>query len=338
MNFKSKTSFLLLFVLNFFFAQTITFVSERSGQPLTKVSVFSKEGNILGFSDIDGKIEKSAIKPEQEKFKIIYDNLVLEELSYAEINKDIVKLNDKVKEIETVVIKKSKPAKYLFIKGNFNSYVVVNNKLNCYVDGVVTYVFDNKTKKVKSTNIEQYRIYWLESAANEFRKMGSWDYSSSLDLPKLKDVGNIYDYKSKKAKIKELKSSGKDQMEITGEALQNKEFSLLGIRLFDIKTILNVSYEKDSKKTLRDFIESNEIGFMKLKHKTEENYNQVIVYRNFYATEIDFGNSKDVPKVKYDKTKSNYSTKYWEDPSFPNMQTIFSSFFKDDLKEKQNAK
>ncbi|KQT22354.1 hypothetical protein ASG31_03220 [Chryseobacterium sp. Leaf404] len=338
MNFKIKTSFLLLFVLNFFFAQTITFVSERSGQPLTKVSVFGKDGNILGFSDIDGKIDRSALKPEQEKFKIIHENLVLAELSYAEINKDIVKLNDKVREIEAVVIKKSKPAKYLFIRGNFNSYVVVNNKLNCYVDGVATYIFDNKTKKVKSTNIEQYRIFWLESAENEFRKMGSWDYSSSLELPKLKDVGNIYDYKSKKAKIKELKSAAKDQMEITGEALQNKEFSILGIRLFDIKTILNVSYEKDSKKTLRDFIESNEIGFMKLKHKTEENYNQVVVYRNFNAAEIDFSNSKDVPKVKYDKTKSNYATKYWEDPSFPNMQTVFSSFFKDDLKEKQNVK
>jgi len=338
MNFKIKIATLLIFVVNFFYSQTTTLVSQKTNLPIPKITVFSKEGDIVAFSDIDGKIDRSALKHDEENFKLVYDNLALAELSFEEMNKDVVKLNDRVREIEQVIVKKTKPAKYFLIKGNFNSYVVVNNKLNCYVDGVVTYVFDNKSKKVKSTNIEQYRIFWLESAANEFRKMGSWDYSSSLELPKLKDVGNIYDYKSKKAKIKELKGSGKDQMEITGEALQDKEFSILGLRLFDVKTILNLSYEKDSKKTLRDFIESNEIYFMKLKHKTEENYNQVVVYKNFNALEIDFSNSNDTPKVKYDKTKSNYTTKYWEDASFPNMQTIFSSFFKEDLKEKENVK
>ncbi|WP_235815385.1 hypothetical protein [Chryseobacterium sp. Hurlbut01] len=154
----------------------------------------------------------------------------------------------------------------------------------------------------------------------------------------MKDVGNIGEYNSKKAKIKELKSSNKDEIEITGEALQEKELALFGYRLFDIKSIINHSYEKDSKKTLRDFLESNEIAFIKLKHKSEPNYNQVIVYRNFYPTEIDFSDNNDVAKVKFNKDNSNYNNNYWKDESFPNMQTIFSSFFKEDLKEKENKK
>lgn len=338
MNFKIKTSFLLLFVLNFFFAQTITFVSERSGQPLTKVSVFGKDGNILGFSDIDGKIEKSAVKPEQEKFKLIYDNLVLAELSYAEINKDVVKLNDKVKEIEAVVIKKSKPAKYLFIKGNFNAYVTVNNMLNCYVDGVATYVFDNKTRKVKDIHVEQYRIFRLESATNEKKETGSWDYNSWMEMPKMKNVGNYEDYQTRRFKIKELKGTFKDEIEVTGEAFKEKELSFLGYRIYDLRSVMNLSFEKESKKQLRDFTEYNEIMYIKLKHKSEADYNQVIVYKNFHPTELDYADKDNVQEVKYNKNQSNYSTKYWEDPSFPNMQTVFSSFFKDDLKEKQNAK
>lgn len=331
-------SLLFVLLLNFFNAQTTTFLSEKTNLPLPKVSVFANDGSIVAHSDIDGKIERKTLNPSQEKFQLVYDNLPLGTFSFAELDKDVVKLNDRVKEIETVVIKNNKPAKYVLIKGNFNAYVTLNNKLNCYVDGIVTYVFDNKTKKVKSQNIEQYRIFRLEGAKNEKKETGSWDYNSFLELPRLKDVGTIEEYKNKKTKLKELKGTSKDEIEITGEALQEKEFALFGYRLFDIKGILNISYEKDSKKTLRDFLETNEIAFIKLKHKSEPEYNQVIVYKNFIPTEIDFSDKNDVEKVKFDKNISQYKTNYWQDASFPNMQTIFSSFFKEDLKEKENKK
>lgn len=336
-----KTQFLALLcvlVLNFFNAQTTTFVSEKTNLPLPKVSVFGKDGSIVAYSDIDGKVDRKSLSASQEKFQLVYDNLSLGTFSYSELDKDVVKLNDRVKDIETVVIKKSKPAKYVLVKGNFNAYVTLNSKLNCYVDGIVTYIFDNKTKKVKSANIEQYRIFRLEGAKNEKKEMGSWDYNSFLELPKLKSVGNIDEYKQKNAKIKELKSAAKDEIEITGEALQEKELALFGYRFFDIKGIINISYEKDYKKDLRDLLESNEIAFIKLKHKSEANYNQVIVYRNFYPTEIDFSDSNDVEKVKFNKDNSNYTSNYWKGASFPNMQNIFSSFFKEDLKEKENKK
>lgn len=331
-------SLLFVLLLNFVSAQTTTFLSEKTNQPLPKVSVFGKDGSIVAYSDIDGKIERKALTPSQEKFQLVYENISLGTFSFAELDKDVVKLNDRVKDIEAVVIKNNKPAKYVLVKGNFNAYVTLNNKLNCYVDGIVTYVFDNKTKKVKSTNIEQYRIFRLEGAKNEKKEMSSWDYNSFLDLPKLKSVGNIEEYKQKNTKVKELKGTTKDEIEITGEALQEKEFAFFGYRFFDVRGIINISYEKDSKKTLRDLLESNEIAFIKLKHKTEPNYNQVIVYRNFHPTELDFSDKNDVVKVKYDKNVSNYKTKYWQDASFPNMQTIFSTFFKEDLKEKENKK
>lgn len=338
MNFKIKTSFLLLLVVNFFFSQSITFVSQKTNLPIPKVSVFNKEGNIVAYSDIDGKIEASALKQGEENFKLVYENLALAELSYAEINKDVVKLNDRVKEIEQVVIKKTKPAKYLLIKGNFNAYVTLNNKLNCYVDGVATYVFDNKNKKVKDIKVEQYRIFRLENASNDKRETNSWDYNSFLDLPALKHAGNLEKYDNGKIKVKELKTPTKDEIEIRGEALQEKELALFGYRIFDIRGIANFSFEKDSKKLLRDFNEYNEVTFAKLKHKTEPEYNQVITYKNFYPTELDFSDKDDVTDVKYNRNQSNYTTKYWEDASFPNMQTIFSSFFKEDLKEKENVK
>lgn len=330
----------LLFILISVFtnAQVITFVSEKNNNPLPRVSVFGKDGSILAYSDIEGKIDKQSLSPAQEKFQLVYNNFLVATLSYSDFDQPVIKINDQVKEIETVVIKNNKPAKYIFIKGNFNAYVTVNNKLNSYADGIVTYIFDNKSKKLKSTNVEQYRIFRLAESKNEKKETSKWDYSNSLELPKLKNVGNPEEYKTKRNTVKELKGEHKDQIEITGAALQDKEFSFFGYRFYDIKTILNMSFEKGSEKNLKDFLEYNELVFVKLKHKSEPNYNQITLYTNFYPTELNFSNDNDIDKVKFDKDNSNYKTSYWQDSSFPNMQTIFSSFFKGDLKEQTNKK
>jgi hypothetical protein len=332
--------FYLLFCLISVFtnAQVITFVSEKNNSPLPRVSVFGKDGSILAYSDIDGKIDKQSLSPSQEKFQLVYNNFPVATLSYSDFDQSVIKINDQVKEIETVVIKNNKPAKYIFIKGNFNTYVTVNNKLNSYADGVVTYIFDNKSKKLKSTNVEQYRVFRLTEPKNEKKETSSWDYGNSLQIPKLKNVGNPEEYKTKKNNIKELKGDRKDQIEVTGGLLQEKKFSFFGYRFYDLRTILNISFEKGSEKTLKDFLEYNELAFVKLKHKSEPNYNQLAVYTNFYPTELSFSNDNDIEKVKFDKDNSNYKTSYWQDSSFPNMQTIFSSFFKGDLKEQINKK
>lgn len=336
-----KKSFLLLFLIfasYLFNAQTITFISRTTDKPLPKVSVFGKDGSIIAYSDIDGKIDKSLIKQNQEKFQLVYDNFSVATLTYADFEKEVIKVDDKIRDIEPVVIKNNKPAKYVFVKGNFNAYVTVNNKLNCYADGIVTYIFDNKTKKLKGTTVEQYRIYRLEDAVFEKKQTGLWDYQTMLRLPEMKEVGNILEYKKKNSVIKELKGQQKDQIEITGEALQGKEFALFGYRFYDVKNIINASYEKNTPKTLRDLLEFNEIAFIKLKHKTEPDYNQLIVYKNFYPIELDFQDENISEKNKFDLKNSSYTTKYWESQDFPNLQSVFSSYFGDKLKEKQNIK
>ncbi len=335
-----KTAFLFaLLIICILNAQTITFISEKTGKPLPKVSVFGKDGSIVAFSDIAGTIEKQSLKPDQEKFQLVYDNLPAATLSYADFDKEIIKINDRIKDIETVIIKNDKPAKYVFVKGNFNTYVTLNNKLNSYADGIVTYIFDNKTKKLKDTRVEQYRIFRLEKAEMDAKKLSSWDYGMFLKVPKIKDVGNINEYKKVKNTVfREIKGSSKDEMEITGESLQEKELALFGYRFYDSRRILNIAYTSGSEKKLRDLVEYNEITFLKMKHKSEPDYNAIGTYINFYPVEIDFGNDTDAGKIKFEFNNSHYTSEYWKDPAFPNMQSVFSSFFKDDLKERPNEK
>ncbi len=334
-----KIFFLFFYVLLFQVApaQTITFISEKTNKPLPKVSVFAKDGSIVAFSDIDGKINKQSLKPEQEKFQLVYDNISVATLAYSDFNQEVIKINDRIKDIETIVIKKEKPAKYLFVKGNFNTYVTLNNKLNSYADGIVTYIFDNKTKKLKSMQVEQYRIFRLENAEMDRKKLSSWDYGMFLKVPRLKNIENVDGYRTMKDIIfKELKNEKKDQIELT-EITNDEEMGFLGYRISDAKNILNISYVPNSRKELRDLLEYNLIRFIKLKHKSEPQYNDIAIYNNFYPIDIDFGNEK-MEKMQFDINSSQYTSKYWEDPAFPNMQPVFSSFFKEDLKEKPNAK
>jgi len=330
-----KIFFLLVIALyGLFNAQSITFVSEKNGKPLPKVSVFGKDGSILAFSDIDGKIDKQSLKPDQEKFQLVYDNVSVATLSYSDFIKDIIKINDRIKDIEAVVIKNDKPAKYILIRGNFNAYVTSDNRLKSYADGIVTYIFNNKTKKLKSINVEQYRIFKLQDEMN-----GSFlSYTAGLDIPRLKYVGKPEEYKPGKNKIKELKGDQSDQVEILDKIGSEKGFSFLGVTVYDYRKIINISFEKGSGKTLRDFLDYGEIRSSKFKLKEKPIPHPLILYNNFYVTEFNFSNDDDTKKVNFNKSSSNYQKPYWQDPSFPTMQPVFSSFFKEDLRELPNGK
>lgn len=73
---------------------------------------------------------------------------------------------------------------------------------------------------------------------------------------------------------------------------------------------------------------------IELKHKTEENFTAVTTYENFYVTDIDYNNNKKVDSVPFKRNNSNYKNKYWDNADFPNLQIIFSSYFKEDLELK----
>ena len=75
---------LFVLALQLFNAQSATFISEKNNKPLSKVSVFGKNGNLLALSDIDGKIDKQTLNPPQEKYDLVYNNIPVATLSYSD--------------------------------------------------------------------------------------------------------------------------------------------------------------------------------------------------------------------------------------------------------------
>ena len=80
------------------------FISENSGTPLPQIFVYDQSGKLLAESDIEGKITSESLKPVQEKYSLIYENEKIGELTFSDLNREIVKLKDRVKTIEPVVL------------------------------------------------------------------------------------------------------------------------------------------------------------------------------------------------------------------------------------------
>jgi hypothetical protein len=80
---------------------------------------------------------------------------------------------------------------------------------------------------------------------------------------------------------------------------------------------------------------SNTIRFS-MKHKSEENNNDVVLYTEFIPISYEYVKPKD--DIGFSKNKSSYQESYWQDSNFPNTIDIFSSFFKNDIEEQKNAK
>ena len=202
--------------------------------PLPKVMVFNIDGDLVTTSNIDGNIEKSSLNPLHAEYNLVYDNFIIGKLRSGDLDQNVIRLREKIVEVEPVVIKNNAKAKYLILKGNFNSYVFVNNKLNSYTDGIVTFIFDNKTKKLKSSKVQEYRVFDLVNPGESGKNTSDWDYKFFLEIPDMKNVVNMEEFRSdKNAIVKEVSAAGKDVVEVRKKLLQDKEFSLFGYRFFD---------------------------------------------------------------------------------------------------------
>jgi hypothetical protein len=279
--------------------------------------VLGENGNLLAISDISGSINVDDLKPIQNSYKLVYENYFIGELLDSALNKKAIDLNDRIFEIEPLEIKKSKE-KYLQLQGYFTSYVIVNGKLNSYGDGMVTFVFNNLNNKYVSENVLQYRSFVSSGTNRENKILSDNNFSYMLNTVGMEGLENIEALKNdKKYEYKETTSSNKEVVELKFTKFGDKEKKFLGHRITDMSSYSFVSYLKNQKKTIKTLSEVFEEFNIKLKHKTEEDYNKIVVYNHFYPTEISFSNEKNVAKVRYISSFTNFKDKYWEDDEFP---------------------
>lgn len=317
-------------------AQQIVFQSSRTAEPLAKVQIFTPGGTLLATSDVEGMVDRSELQPPQENYVLIYDGYKIASLKYADFSSNIIKLNDRIKDIEEVTIKSSDKSKFMVIRGHFNVYMTVNKDLNVYADGIASYTFDNTNKKLRNAQVEQYRAFSIDQENADLKKTNTIAYQAFLKLPDLDRISKMSDPKSSKKNYKEFHSDGSSKMQFDAKSLEDKEVSIFGYRFYDFVYKNIVSFSKETT-NLRNFKEFDERMFFKFKHKSEPQFHQMVKYATFIPVEISFSDNVANAKLKLEPSKSSYSYEFWKAQGFPNMQPVFAEFFKNNFKEQPNS-
>ncbi len=333
---------IFVFCLSFFaFSQSIQFISSRTGDPLPDITVFNSSGDIVATSDIDGKILKKNLMPFTGDYTLYDKDYKIGVLQPQDVDNSLIKLNDKVYRIQPVVIQNQTNSKYLYLSGFFISFVTVNGKLTAYTDGEVISVFDNRSKKFQNDFVKQFRTYIIHNPeASETKALADNNQRSNLRIPSFEILGqySATKQKDKTSDLLEFSRSDYDIVEWKEARFEDKEFKFLGYRVTDMKATNTLLYRKGSAKLLRDLHEISQEESSKLKHKSETDYNNMVVYSYFYPQKITFGDERKLEGVRFITAWSDYETKYWEQEGFPDKKKVFDSFFAKNLVLLQNIR
>ena len=328
--------FMLLFSITN--AQEIKFISKATSKPLSNVLVFDKNGNMITKSDINGIINKEEITKE-DYYLLSHENIITDTLKLSDLEKDIFYISDKIVEIKPIVLEKKEEIKEYYIKGYFITYVLMNKKFNCYADGIITYKINKQENKIENEYVDQYRVFTLKDIDQKNKNVASFDFKTLMKLPKLEAAENIkavmnndkYSFSENKNEIEEISLAKKN--------IESMNMNFLGFQMNNFSREIYVNYisEASLKNYPFNYLNkfSNTIHFS-MKHKSEENNNDIILYTEFIPISYEYTKPKN--EVSFSKNKSSYQESYWKDNSFPNIISLFSSFFKNDIEEQKNAR
>ena len=325
-----KILLLFLFVtFQYSFSQNIQFLN-KDKQPLEGVLLIDNTGKYVGTTDEEGKIPDENIK--NSDYIIANHRTVQQDTIYTkDIKNGVVFLNSIREKLIPEVVVKNTDKEYICISGYFNGYTINNNEFNAYIDGIVEYVIDKKTNKIKDKIIKEYRSFILESNNENRKVVSSVVFDRELKVPEMKRLKDIVDNTSNYTK---LENTPQKEMTYVAEKnlLENKEFKLFGYVFTDFFMKGTYTFSGD-KTTPKNLVQHSFYTRMKAKHKTENDFAVLQFTNNFYPNEVSFKNKNELEKgVKFDKNKSQYSTKYWENDENAAVYKILSSKFKENFK------
>ena len=329
-------TFMLLFsVAN---AQDVKFISKTTNKPLANVLVFDKNGNVITKSDINGVINKNELTKDNY-FLISHENIITDTLKLADLEKSSFYISDKIVEIKPIVLEKKEEVKEYYIKGYFITYVLMNKKFNCYADGIITYKINKQENKIENEYVEQYRVFTLKDANQKYNSVASFDLKMQMKLPKLDIVENITTaMNNDKYSFSENKQEN-EEIGLTKKDIESMNVYFLGFQMNNFSKEIYANYLSGASSKNYPFNYLNKFSNttrFSMKHKSEENNNDIVLYTEFIPVSYIYNKPKD--DVSFSKNKSSYQESYWQDSNFPNTIGLFSSFFKNDIEEQKNAK
>ena len=331
-------TFYLIYILLFSIvnAQEIKFISKTTNKPLANILIFDKNGNLITKSDINGLINKEEFTKE-DYYLVSHENIITDTLKLANLEKEIFYISDKIVEIKPIVLERKEDVKEYYIKGYFITYIFMNKKFNCYADGIITYKINKQENKVENEYVDQYRVFTLKNMWQKYKSVASFDLKTQMKLPKLDVAENIKTVMNNdKYSFYENKQEN-EEISLKKKNIESMNINFLGFQMNNFSREIYANYLSGASSKNYPFNYLNKFSNttrFNMKHKSEENNNDIVLYTEFTPISYEYTKPKD--EVSFSKNKSSYQESYWKDNSFPNTISLFSSFFKNDIEEQKN--
>lgn len=311
-----------------FYGQEIQFLSPDH-QPIKDLIIINNDGKLIATTNDEGKISKEKLS--DSKF-IIPNHRAFEQdtLWVNSIQNNQVTLK-KIREQQIPEVNIPNPNKdFISISGYFNTYVTNNGEFNIYIDGMIEYVVDKKSNKIKDKILKEYRSFILKSTEQNRKKIASIVFDFYTDPPKMEHLVELLNGESKFKKNNNLATNEID-FHSQKSTLTDKEMKLFGYVFHQLNN--NYTYTFGAEPiAAKNLLQHNQIISMELKHKSENEFTSLKFYSNFYPIEIAFKNKNELEKgIKFNKNKSQFTNKYWENEQNASVFKILSTRFKENF-------
>lgn len=170
---KKQTILTFILIITFVISNAqIKIIDNNTHNPISNVKIFSKEGRILTFSNMEGILNISNINfPKNDSIEIYHSNYISQKMTWNFLVKEPeIYLNpDPVTKLEEVVLTAKKP-EYLLLRGYFISYQIIDDVALSFSDGIIEYYINLNKEKVIDTRIIESRTFKNSDSIKAFRK------------------------------------------------------------------------------------------------------------------------------------------------------------------------
>lgn len=313
------------------FAHDVTLKDSTNLFPICSATIYDVNGNIIGRSDMDGKIDLT----KGQEYHV--SHIGYEPKTFICDDRCIVFLHStsyKIQEINVTAKKK----KYYHCKVFFRSIEHVDSVLKYYMDGVREFIIDTRTKKVKAMNEEIY-YYMSKNQAIAQKKRTSMIGDKYISLPYLEknvlheevildkkkyiESGVVYGDSIQIGKC-EI-SNEKNEMVLSLDALYPK--SSMVLNLFGYTQVMSKHNRTEIYRfndleipNIFNLKSSNRYRHFTLTHKKENYIRDIDVEDVFFVVESRFTDTKELSSseiLKEDYKK--FSVKYPMDSRIKNL-------------------
>ena len=157
-------------------------------------------------------------------------------LTFDQINDDKILIKQISKNAIAEISSEKSDKDYIVLTGYFNIYTTADGNFQNYIDGIIQYIFDNKTGQYLKKNIQQYRYIKFDISSFQNQDTPFINFTGIMNIPSLENL--MITQNSNKSFQKNYNEMNNELlMEVSKVTYEEKDKNFLGYLFNNFKAV-----------------------------------------------------------------------------------------------------